>query len=149
MVLRIEPGQLGQNSFELGLGSEFGGIGEIVEARLEFDHESAGEGGSRLPLDLTGSARYTADGSNLSLPGEWTVTANIRRRDADDVRASFEVEVPEAAAPEASAEAEESDTIWEWPFHGARSVAAIAILAGVGVGVVGGWAALRMTRRES
>ena len=140
MVLRIEPGDIGQNTFELGLGSEFGGIGEVLDARLDFDHLDVGEGGSRLPLALSGSARYTAEGSNLSLPGEWTVTATVRRRGADDVQAVFTIPL---GSPE-SAEAE-SDSIWHWPFEGLVSVAAFALIAAVGLAGVG-WGALRLRR---
>lgn len=155
-LLRIEPAKVGENSFELGLGAEGGSVGEILDVRLEFVHEGGDIGESRLPLTLSGSARYTAEGSNLSLPGEWTVTANVRRRNADDVRASFKVPVGEEAPPgggdqPADAETEvveESSSIWEWPFHGARSVAAIGVLAGVVAGGAG-FGAWRLGRKRA
>ncbi len=142
VLLHIEPAQLGQNEFEVGLGSEFGNIGEVLDLRLEFNHPDTGEGGSRLPLPLFGSARYLGEGSNLSLPGEWTVTANIRRRGEDDVRATFTVPISE---PSADAGAGESDSLWQWPFDGGRSAGAIATLAVVGVGAAG-WGLCRLRR---
>ena len=138
--LRVEPAQLGENTFELGLGSEFGAIGEIQQVRLEFDHEQEGVGGTRAEMPLMGSARYLLDGSFLSLPGEWEITANIRRRGADDVRVSFDVSIRDP-----SQSSEGSESIWRWPFDGGRSVGAIALLGAVGVGVAG-WGALRLRR---
>lgn len=153
-LLRIDPAHVGENAFELGLGAEGGSVGEITDVRLEFVHEGGDIGDSRLPMTLSGSARYSANGSNLSLPGEWTVTANVRRRNADDLRASFTVPVGEQApaggdggAPAAQA-AEESNSIWQWPFNGARSAAAIALLAAVGSGGAA-WGAWRLARRRA
>ena len=146
MLLRIEPGEIGQNTFELGLGAEFGGIGEVLDIRLDFDHQDVGEGGSRLPLTLSGSARYTAEGSNLSLPGEWSVTATVRRRGLDDTQAFFDI--PLRALDGAEAGDAESESIWHWPFDGAQSAGAFAAIAFGAVGVVGvGAWQLRNTRR--
>ncbi len=142
--LRIEPAQLGENTFELGLGSEFGAIGEVLQARLEFDHEQEEVGGTRVELELLGSARYLTEGSFLSRSGEWTVTANIRRRGQDDVRVSFDLPIADPRAAEAVAE-DESESIWEWPFEGRRSAGAIAVLASVAVGAIG-WRLLRFRR---
>ncbi|MCH8994327.1 MAG: copper resistance protein CopC/CopD [Chloroflexi bacterium] len=144
VLLHIEPAQLGQNEFEVGLGSEFGNIGEVLDVQLEFSHPDTGEDGSSLPLPLFGSARFLADGSNMSLPGEWTITANIRRRGEDDVRASFTVSISEPAAS-AVADSGESDSLWQWPFDGGRSTGAIATLAVVGVGAAG-WGLWRLRR---
>jgi len=154
LSLVIDPARVGQNSFELGMGAEFGGIGEVLDARLDFAPPNAGAGSSRLPLALAGSAKYTAEGANLSLPGDWTVTANVRRRGEDDVRQSFTVPVAEAGpapgeGPEpGAAAADESDSIWDWPFEGGRSAAAIAVLAVVGAGGAG-YGALRIARRRA
>jgi copper transport protein len=139
MVLRITPGDVGQNTFELGLGSEFGAIGEVTDVQLDFNNAETGQ--SRLELPLTGSARFSTDAANLSLPGDWTVTAIVRRRGEDDVSASFEIPIgkTESDTPNASA-ADDSSSIWDWPFEGPRSVGAIAavvfgLLAASGVGV--------------
>jgi len=152
LSLVIDPARVGQNSFELGMGAEFGGIGEVLDVRLDFTPPNADVGGSRLPLALAGSAKYTAEGANLSLPGEWTVLANVRRRGLDDVRATFAVPVlaagPDSATQPGAATDGGSDSIWDWPFEGGRSVAAIAVLAVVGVGGAG-YGALRTARRRA
>ena len=148
LSLIIEPGQLGENTFELGLGSEFGPIGEVLAGgvRLEFEHADAGEGGSRLTLPLFGSAKFESLGSNLSLPGDWTITANIQRRGEDDVRATWTVTIDAPEDANGAAIAEPSDTLWQWPFEGGRSAGAIAVLVVGGIAAVGtvGWQRRRL-----
>jgi hypothetical protein len=129
MVLRVSPGKIGENQFELGLGSEFGGIGEVQDVRLDFENKGAATGQSRLALPLSGSAKFSAKAANLSLPGDWTITAIIRRRGLDDVRQAFDVPVAKAqGGGTSSTAATTSDSIWDWPFSGARSFGAIAAL---------------------
>ena len=38
-----------ENSFELGLGSEFGGIGDVIDTRLDFENTTS----NLLPLGVT------------------------------------------------------------------------------------------------
>ncbi len=150
-ALKVTPGTLGQNSFELGLGAEFGGIGDVLDTRLDFENTTSNAGKSTLPLTLSGSAKFTADGANLSLPGDWAITATVRRRGADDVRATFPVSIAAGAAggpPVTATGSTASDSIWRWPFDGARSVAAIALLAAVGAGGAA-WGAWRLTARRT
>lgn len=133
--LRVDPALVGNNTFEVGLGSEFGEVGEVQLLRLDFDHEDPNIGSSQLDLPLAGSAKFQADATNLSIPGNWTVTTTVRRRGQDDVRTDFTI--PVAAEAAAGGEAE---SIWNWPFDGARSGAAMgALIAGAlalaGVGV--------------
>jgi copper transport protein len=145
LALKVTPGTIGNNSFEVGLGSEFGSIGEINDVRLDFNNTTANAGQSSLPLVLSGSAKYTAQGSNLSLPGDWTITATVHRRGADDVQANFPVTIAELAPTGVVAG---SDSIWHWPFGGARSIAAIGVIAlSAVIGVVyTGWQ-IRQQRR--
>jgi copper transport protein len=148
MALKITPGTAGENSFELGLGSEFGGIGDIIDARLDFVNETSATGRSSLPLVLSGSAKWTAGGANLSLPGDYTITTVVHRRDVDDVEAHFSVTIEEGAPPAPIAAAGGSDSIWHWPFDGPRSIAAIALLAASGVAGAA-WGAWRTMRRRA
>ena len=156
VALRIEPGEVGQNRFSMGLGTEFGFIGEVLQdgVRLEFEHEREDVPTSSLQLPLAGSALYGGEGGFLNLPGEWTITVNIQRRGLDDVRAAFEIDIPDPSAAEGENEPadepaeskSESESIWQWPFDGARSAGAIGVLAGTAVVIVG-WGALRRFRR--
>ena len=146
--LKVDPAQVGQNAFEVGLGSEFGGVGEVQEVRLDFDHEDPEIGSSVLDLPLAGSAKFAVDGANLSIPGNWLVTATIRRRGEDDVRTDFSVPVGlEASA--ATAAGETSSSIWDWPFEDRRSPGAIAALAVGAAGLlgVGAWQYRNVRRR--
>ena len=139
MVLRITPGTVGENEFEVGLGSEFGAIGEIVDVRLDFENAAASTGQSRLELPLAGSARFATNATNLSLPGDWSIKAIIRRGGADDVVATFQLPIAQEGASVASAEA--SDSIWDWPLSGARSWAAIiaTVLGLLAAASAGAW----------
>ena len=68
------------------------------------------------------------EATNLSLPGEWEVTATIRRRGEDDIFATFDVPL--------GVESESDSTIWAWPFDGMNSVGVIIALAIGAVGLV-------------
>jgi copper transport protein len=131
--LKIDPAQVGVNTFEIGLGSEFGSVGEVQLAKLEFANQAAGIAESDLELPLAGSAKHVADGANISQPGEWDITATIRRRGEDDVSTTFTVPV---RGEEASVSAGDGSR-WSWPFDGAQSVAAIAVLVIGGIGTLG------------
>ena len=151
--LKVDPATVGENDFEVGLGSEFGGIGEVLETLLEFENTTQEVGPSRLVLPLAGSAKYVASASNLSLPGEWDVTVSVRRRGQDDVSSTFTLplaatgagEPGEEPPPAAAGPSAASESIWEWPFKGGRSIGAIAVLAGVAA-LAGFWALLRFLR---
>jgi hypothetical protein len=136
LALRIEPAEIGTNNFELGLGSEFGGIGEVTLAKLDFAHTSDASAASDLELGLLGSAKYSADADNIGQAGEWEVTATVSRRGEEDITSTFTVPIGAAGGDEST-----SDNRFAWPFEGAQSVGAIiAIAVGcVGLVVVGAW----------
>jgi len=119
--LKVDPGQVGENNFEVGLGSEFGSVGDVLLVRLDFDHPDPEIGQSRLELPLAGSAKFSTDATNLSLPGEWEVSATVQRRGEDDLTATFDVPVGVVQETESS--------IWDWPFEGMNSVGVIITLA--------------------
>jgi len=124
--LKIEPGLVGLNNFEVGVGSEFGAVGEVLLVRLDFEHPDPEIGGSRLELPLLGSQKYATDGPNLSQPGEWIVSATVERPGEDDITANFDVPV--------GVETDGDSTIWDWPFDGMASTGALIAL---GVGAAG------------
>ncbi len=132
--LKIDPAEVGVNDFEVGLGSEFGNVGEVQLARLEFANAAANISESELDLSLSGSLVFREEGANLSRPGEWDITATIRRRGEDDVKTTFTVPLRD---PAAAADISESNDRWTWPFDGAQSVAAIAVLVIGGIATAG------------
>jgi len=135
--LKVDPGQVGANTFEVGLGSEFGGVGEVQLVRLDFQHPDPEIGSSRLELPLSGSQKYAIDAPNLGLPGEWSITATVQRSNEDDVNAQFEVPV--------GVKTDDESSIWDWPFDGLRSTGVMIALA---VGAVGLLATFVWQRRN-
>ena len=119
---------VGSNDFEVGLGSEFGDVGEILLVQLDFEHPDPEIEDSSLVLPLFGSAKFAIDATNLSLPAEWSVTATIRRQGEEDIFANFDVPV--------GVETDGDSTIWDWPFDGMRSTGVIIALAVGAVGLV-------------
>lgn len=126
--LKVDPGVVGSNNFEVGLGSEFGAVGEILLVQLDFEHPDPEIEDSTLELPLSGSLKYAVDAANLGVPGEWSVTATIRRQGEDDIFANYDVPV--------GIETESDSTIWDWPFDGMRSTGVIIALAVGAVGLV-------------
>lgn len=137
VYLDIDPAQVGENTFTLGLGTEFGAVSPVLQARLEFEHEGEGatsSGASRviLPRVSEGEAQpvFKATGSNLSLPGTWRVTANFRFRGEDDLSQEFELTLPGAS----TASDAPSTGIWNWPFDSRFGIAALVVSV---IGVLG------------
>lgn len=126
--LKVDPGAVGSNNFEIGLGSEFGAVGEILLVQLDFEHPDPEIEDSSLVLPLFGSAKFAIDATNLSSAAEWSVTATIRRQGEEDIFANFDVPV--------GVETDGDSTIWDWPFDGMRSTGVIIALAVGAVGLV-------------
>jgi copper transport protein len=139
LFLDVTPAKVGENEFTLGLGSEFGNPPEVLQARLQFDREgdTSTEGQSRIVLtNAAGTPNqvlYKGTSANLSLPGRWKITVNLRIKDKDDVSQEFELDV--AGAQGATKPA--STSIWDWPLDNAFSVAAMVVIAAVAVAGAG------------
>ena len=144
VALQIEPGKVGENSFAVGMGAEFGSIGQVEDIHLEFEHVDLAESG--LELLLSGSAFYSGTGANLSRAGDWDVTVHIVRLGLDDWEETFRVPIADSNENLELAEGK-SESIWQWPFDGGRSTGAIAVLAVAAAGVAG-WGGLRLLRRS-
>jgi copper transport protein len=134
--LKVEPATVGVNTFEVGLGSEFGAVGEVQLTRLRFANAATPDATSELDVPLAGSAKYVAEGANLSQPGQWDVTATIRRRDQEDVQTSFTIPIRDPNLTDSGATTTSGDR-WDWPFEGNRSVGAIVALVVGGIATVG------------
>ena len=103
MVLRIAPGQIGDNEFAVDVldprpGAQdvpaevllrFGMLGmEMGDLQAVARPSAAGPGGEQ---------RYTARGSFVSMGGRWQITVVLRRAGFNDVRHTFEADVLRAA----------------------------------------------------
>ncbi len=139
IFLDVTPAKVGENEFTLGLGSEFGNPPDVIQARLQFDREgdTATEGQSRLILaNASGTPNqvlFKESGANLSLPGAWKITVNLRITGQDDVSQVFELNLPGADASQPA-----STSIWDWPLDNAFSIAAMVVIAVVAV-LGAGW----------
>ena len=137
LFLDIEPAKVGENDFTIGVGSEFGNPPKVIQARLQFDHQSESTGQSRLVLDDASSSAaqllYKASGANLSLPGEWKITANLRIEGQDDLNETFQINLPGAQTAPAP-----SSSIWDWPLRSrfAEAMLALALVSVAAVVVV-------------
>ncbi len=104
MVLRIAPGQIGDNEFAVDVldprpGAQdvpaevvlrFGMLGmEMGDLQAVARPSAAGPGGEQ---------RYTARGSFVSMGGRWQITVILRRAGFNDVRHTFEADLVRAAA---------------------------------------------------
>jgi copper transport protein len=77
--LEVTPGNAGFNRFTLTLSNPATG-GSINNAKVVLGFLFAGSGGvgaSSLIMPALGSGEYGAEGANLSLKGEWNITAQI------------------------------------------------------------------------
>jgi putative copper export protein/mono/diheme cytochrome c family protein len=87
--LTISPARQGPNQFEVDLGR--GNAGASVS--LRFASLDRAVGSTEVLLEETTPGRYSASNSTLNVPGAWLVEVSVRRADAYDVFAAFEVVV--------------------------------------------------------
>jgi copper transport protein len=87
--LTISPGFVGQNTFILKLSSNNQAVESVKAAILRFTPSQTNIPPSEVQLVSQGNGIYVAQGSYLSLPGNWQVQAVIRRDNQFDAFASF------------------------------------------------------------
>ena len=94
MTLRVEPGAVGVNRFEVSLEDRLGNPIENasdVSVRIgNLDHDM---GDQVLQAAPAGNGVYVADGGRLSMAGAWQTELVVRRPDAFDARTGFRFEV--------------------------------------------------------
>jgi hypothetical protein len=99
--LSIAPGAAGSNTFIVDVAGA--PLPEDAEAVLRFALPSRDMGTQELRLPQVGPNRFEAEGSELSLPGDWTIEAIVRRIGsfswATNVNLSLSQAPPPAPAP--------------------------------------------------
>ena len=98
--ISISPGQVGQNTFKLTIGTSEGHpLHAAKKVLLRFTPNQASIAPSELELIGQGDGTYMAKGAYLSIPGNWQVQAVVRREDAFDAFANFNftLQTPENA----------------------------------------------------
>jgi copper transport protein len=92
--LGIAPNAVGTNSFQVFLFPTAGGeLGEVLRVRLRFKPPNPDLGPSETITEAVNLNFFKAVGAFFTMPGEWEVQVDVRRRDLDDVSAFFPVEV--------------------------------------------------------
>jgi mono/diheme cytochrome c family protein len=92
--LQITPNQAGHNRFWTHLYHPDGSpIGEVQLVRLLFDYQEMQLGQARADLSPLGQDTFAAEGTFLSQPGQWNLSAYVRRRGMDDALADVSVTV--------------------------------------------------------
>jgi len=92
MKLDISPGRVGQNTFTLSVMMTDMGhpLPSAKEVLLRFTPDQPNIAPSELELIGQGDGTFIANGTYLSIPGNWQVQAVVRRPDAFDAFADFD-----------------------------------------------------------
>ena len=95
--LEILPGAAGENRFIIAPYLLPGALPLEDEARvrLRFTHREQNLGESTLNTVSTGDGFYSAEGTNLSIPGPWRVRVTVQRPGAYDAVLDFDVTIDE------------------------------------------------------
>ncbi len=133
LFLSVDPGIPGENTFNVGLGSEFSTVPETTSARLHI-RKGADE---EATLDLskttqsTTQASFVGFGSAVSSEGDWTIEVEVDFADGQMLRHPFNVRVGDRSSSE-------GQSIWSWPLQGwlANGVFGGSLVA---VGLVWAW----------
>lgn len=134
LFLSVDPGLPGrENTFNVGVASEFASVPEIESARLQFVRDGA----EPIALDLdkasqsTAQASFVGFGDPFSGPGVWTVEADLRFADGQRLGHTFDVTIGDVSAPGGGT------SLWRWPLEGWAANAVFAIsVATVGLAAV-------------
>jgi len=95
ITLTIDPLVAGSNKFEVLVSKSDGSpLENVKQVNLEFRSRTGGVGPQFVSASSSGKGVYVAEGSYMALPGEWRVIVQVRRENAYDVFAEFEVDVP-------------------------------------------------------
>jgi uncharacterized membrane protein/mono/diheme cytochrome c family protein len=97
-TVAIRPPRPGPAEFEVRLAEADGQPYENARrVRLQFTPANSDLGGSDITAEPRGEGRFVAEGTYLSLVGEWQLELQVQRLDGEDVFASFGLDVGENA----------------------------------------------------
>ena len=99
MALKIEPGTVGPNRFEVSLADRLGrpiDNASEVSVRISYLDDDLGE--QVLPAAPAGGGVYVAEEGRFSIAGAWQAELVVRRPDAFDGRTGFRFEIGAAGS---------------------------------------------------
>ncbi len=100
--LEISPGYVGENTFNMYMYDHEGNaLEDATLVRLRFDHRTEDLGTSELRAEHVGEGRYTIDGANISLPGQWRIRATVQRPGQFDMVIDYSPDVVTTPPPPA------------------------------------------------
>jgi streptogramin lyase/putative copper export protein len=95
VTLRVFPLQVGSNQFEVDFSNPQGTpVNDITGVSVKFRFLDRNIGETTATAVKTNTARYSFDGTYLSLPGNWQLEASAQRSRGYDIIAGFQIDVP-------------------------------------------------------
>lgn len=129
--LSISPNQVGTNSFRVFLFPQAGAaVGEVLRVRLRFSLPGAELGPSEIIAERLDRNAFAAVGAFFTVPGNWNLSVDVRRREVDDVSATFPVPVEEAGLDTGSAFSYPL-VLGSWMTVGATGLLLLGLIAGI------------------
>lgn len=95
--LTISPALVGQNTFTVRLTPQKA-IQSVKEVAMSFVTVEANIPPSDILLTDQGNGVYSAQGSNIGLPGQWLVEVSVRRPDTFDAAVTFDLNIPKSGS---------------------------------------------------
>lgn len=113
LFLSVDPGVPGENTFNVGVGSEFSTVPETTSARLRVRRgaEDAGTLVLSKTTQSTAQASFVGFGSVMSRQGDWTIEVEVEFAGGQQLRHAFDVRT-------GSAPGSDGHSIWSWPLEG-------------------------------
>jgi copper transport protein len=91
--LTIDPARLGTSNYAVHLTQNGRPLADANEVALRFTYLTRGLGAAEAKTTAADDGAYVTSGAYLSLPGEWQISAAVRRPAAFDVFADYRVRV--------------------------------------------------------
>jgi copper transport protein len=92
VTVTLEPGLVGQNTFDVYLTQNNKPVTNASEVSLRFTFLGQSIGTAKADAGSLGDGHYRVDGGYLSLVGSWQVEVAVRRPDQFDTFAAFRVD---------------------------------------------------------
>jgi hypothetical protein len=100
MLLRVVPGASGENEIGVEFTDPRPGANAVTpEVLLRLTAMDMDMGTQQVQATSSDGLRYTARGSFFSMAGAWELEVIIRRSGFNDVRQTFELEIPNKSSP--------------------------------------------------
>ncbi|MCY4653210.1 MAG: copper resistance protein CopC, partial [Dehalococcoidia bacterium] len=104
ILLIVEPGQVGANSFTVSLADRFGNpIDDATDLRLRVSYLDADFGEESVPTVNIGGGEYELSDATIGIAGAYQAEILVQRPDAFDARTAFRFEVGSAGVDGGSA----------------------------------------------